>query len=269
MSAGLVLAAFVLAGAMPCLGQETPEYRLNTHFLAAFARDFAAAVTSPLHWHGRDLGRFALVGGATLGAAAFDEGIRDWSQDRRTEESDDISAVFETAGNGAFLLGLSAALYAAGEIWDSRGLRKTALLSVESLATASALAAAMKIIIGRARPYAGEGPYSFHPFSTQSAHNSFPSGHATAAFAVATTIACQTRGVAVDILAYSTAVMVGLSRIHDDKHWTSSVIAGSALGYFVARTINGRHAAGGTSKGVKLGFQLGPQRQALVLTCAF
>ncbi len=227
--AGPILAALVLAGGHFGFAQAPPDYRLNKDFLAAFGRDLAAVATSPLHWGGRDLGRFALISGATLATVACDRRIRNWMQDHRTDWSEDASLVFEKIGNGAYLLSFTAVLYAAGEIWSSRGLRRTALLSVESLAAASALTAVMKFAVGRARPYTGEGPYAFRTFSTKSAHNSFPSGHAAAAFAVATTIALETRGVAVDLVAYSVATLVGLSRIHDDKHWASSVIAGGAL----------------------------------------
>jgi hypothetical protein len=266
---GVALVALILAGGCQGFSQTPPDYRLNKDFLTGFGRDFAAVVTSPLHWGGRDLGRLAIVSAGTLTLVAFDPEIRDWAQDHKTDSSDEVSQVFEKIGSGAYLLGFSAALYAAGEIWHSRGLRKTALLSVESLATASALAAVMKFVVGRARPYTGEGSLSFHMFSTESAHNSFPSGHTVAAFAVATTIAEQTRGMAVDILAYSVATLVGLSRIHDDKHWASSVLAGGALGYFVAKKINARHRSGEPSKSVQLGVQLGPECQALTLTYAF
>lgn len=268
---GLILAVLILGGGVRGFAQDASDYRLNMDFLGSFGRDFAAVVTSPLHWDRRDLGRLALVSAGTLTFVAFDPEIRDWAQDHRTDSSQEVSDVFEKIGNGAYLLGFSAAVYAAGEIWYSRGrgLRKTALLSVESLATASALVAVMKFVVGRARPRTGEDQLTFHMFSTSSDYNSFPSGHTAAAFAVATTIAAQTRGAAVDILAYSVATLVGLSRIHDNQHWASSVFAGGALGYFVARKINARHRGGETSKSVHLGIQLGPERQALTLTYDF
>lgn len=265
----LVLAALVLAAGGGFARQEPSADRLNGEFLASLGRDFAAVLTSPLRWDGRDLGRFALLSAATLGLAAADESIRDWALERRTEGSGDVSAVFEKAGDGAYLLGMAAALYAAGEVWDSRGLRRTGLLSIESLAIASAIGAVMKVAIGRARPYVGEGSSSFHPFSPKSGYHAFPSGHAAAAFAVATTIARQTRGAAVDILAYGAATLVGLSRIHDDQHWSSSVLAGAALGHFVAAKISDRHQRGSKPGPVKLGLQFGPRRQALALTVAF
>jgi membrane-associated phospholipid phosphatase len=267
---GFALVVLVIACGITGSAQEAADYRLSADFLGAFGRDFAAVVTSPLRWNGGDLGRFALVSGATFGTVALDSGIWDWVQEHRTPSSQDVSAFFEKTGDGAYLLGLSAALYAAGEIWDSRGLRKTALLSVESLATASALAAVMKFVTGRARPHTGEDPLTFRMFSTESAYHSFPSGHTTAAFAVATTIAEQAPGAAVDILAYGVATLAGLSRIHDGEHWVSGVLAGGALGYFTGKMISGRHRrSAGAAKSVDFGIQLGPRRQALSLTYVF
>ncbi len=269
LTGGLVMAAWIIAGAGLGFAQAPSDYRLNGDFLAGFGRDFAAVVTSPVHWDNEDLLRFSLVSAGTLTLVAFDPKIRDWTQDHRTDLSGDISHLFERAGDGGYLLGLTAALYAAGEIWHNRGLRKTALLSVESLATASALAAVMKFVAGRARPRTGEDQLTFRMFSASSDYNSFPSGHTAAAFAVATTIADQTRSMPLDILAYGAATLVGLSRIHDNQHWSSSVLASAALGYFVAKKISSRHRPDEPAKAVHLHIQLGPKRQALTLTYAF
>jgi membrane-associated phospholipid phosphatase len=141
-------------------------------------------------------------------------------------------------------------------------------LSVESLATASALVWALKAITGRARPYAGESSHSFHPFSFKSDFWSLPSGHAAAAFAVATTIAEQSDSPVIDIAAFGLAALAGLSRIHDNKHWTSDVFIGSVIGYFVGKKISDLNRRG-ADKPVGLGFQLSPGRQALTLSIAF
>jgi len=263
------MVVLIVAGGGRAFAQAPPDYRINKEFLKGFGRDFAVVVTSPLHWHHADLGRFALVSGVTLTAVAFDERINDWVQVNRTDYSADVSSVSRKFGDGAYLLGFSAALYAAGEIWHSRGMRRTALLSAESLATASVIVWVTKSVVGRARPRTGHDYLEFRPFTINYDYNSFPSGHVAAAFAVATTLAEQTRGVAVDILAYSMATLVGLSRIHDSQHWASSVVAAGALGYFVAKKIGGRHRSTEPSKTLDMGFALGHDRLALTLTYVF
>jgi len=123
-------------------------------------------------------------------------------------------------------------------------------------------------VAGRARPSTGESSHSFHPFSTRSRFASFPSGHASSAFAVATVIADQSNKTYIDVLAYSLATLVAISRVHIDKHWASDILVGSAIGYFVAKKISALDKNRDLNK-VKLGFQFSRQRQAVSLTFSF
>jgi membrane-associated phospholipid phosphatase len=260
---------FGLAGGAPGLAQEsTTESRLNRAYLCGFGRDFVDVLTAPARWSRGDFLTLAAVSGTGLLFLAFDQEIQDWTQARRTAASDKVSSFITYLGDGLVLLGLSAAIYGAGEIGDDAGLRKMALLSLESLATASFLVWTSKVIVGRARPYTGESSRSFHPFALESRLWSFPSGHAAAAFSVATAIALQSRSVFVDVVAYSLASLAALSRIHDNSHWTSDVFIGSALGYFVAKKIACLNRPQDKRK-VCLGFQSSGGRQAITLSFAF
>jgi len=141
-------------------------------------------------------------------------------------------------------------------------------LSLESWLTTGIIVRGLKSVAGRARPWTGESSHSFHPFSTKSRFASFPSGHASSAFAVATVIADQSKKVYIDILAYSLASVAAFSRVHLDKHWASDILVGSAIGYFVAKKISALNR-NRDSKKVKLSFQFSRQRQALSLTYYF
>ena len=265
-----VLAIGMMAGEAPGLAarENDGENKLDRAFVSRFSRDFAAVITSPARWTGRDLLTLAAVSGTSLLFMAVDGDIQDWAQTRRSESSDKASSFFTQFGNGAVLVGISAAIYAAGAIGHDDGWRKTALLSLESLATASLIVWTTKVLAGRARPYTGESSGTFHPFSLENSFWSLPSGHAAAAFSVATAIALQSRSGLVDFAAYSLATMVGLARIHDDKHWASDVFIGSALGFFVARKI-ARLNRPGEKTAVSWGFQSSGGRQALTLNIAF
>ena len=266
-----VMLGLVLAGNSGWASQaETDEYKLNSVYVRKFGRDFGEAIVSPAHWHGRDFARLAAFSGAGLLLFAFDQEIQDNVQENRSSTSVDLASVFSPFGNGGYLLGFSAVLYAFGEIGRSEGLRKTALLSVESVAAATFFVWTAKWIVGRARPNTGESSHVFRPFSLKSGYWSTPSGHAASAFAVAATIAGQSRSAAVDILAYSLAALAGLSRIHDNKHWASDVFLGSAVGYFAASKIA---ALNGPEKPGRLawsfGFQAADGRQALTFSLGF
>lgn len=65
-------------------------------------------------------------------------------------------------------------------------------------------------------------------------HYSFPSGHTSSAFATATSLS-YSYGWRAGIPAYSMAALTGLSRIADNKHWASDVIAGAFLGIIWGR----------------------------------
>lgn len=63
---------------------------------------------------------------------------------------------------------------------------------------------------------------------------SFPSGHSGGAFGLATTLH-SIYGKKVGIPAYMMAVFVASSRIHDNKHYLSDVVAGGIIGTIIAR----------------------------------
>jgi membrane-associated phospholipid phosphatase len=65
---------------------------------------------------------------------------------------------------------------------------------------------------------------------------SFPSGHTSNSFALAA-VAERHYGWKVGVPAYILASVVGASRIQQDKHYLSDVVAGATLGYIVGRTV--------------------------------
>lgn len=70
---------------------------------------------------------------------------------------------------------------------------------------------------------------------------SFPSGHTSSTFALAT-VAQQQYGWKFGLPAYVVAAYTGWSRVRDDKHWISDTVFGAALGVAVGRATvrNGR-----------------------------
>jgi hypothetical protein len=68
-----------------------------------------------------------------------------------------------------------------------------------------------------------------------SASTSFPSGHASDSFAVATVVSSY-YGKKWGIPLYIIAALVGVSRIEQGRHWPSDAIAGAAIGYIAGQT---------------------------------
>lgn len=236
--------------------------------LAKAGKDVRDVLVSPFYWKKNDFLRLSAVLGTGLLLGLADENLRTWVQERRTLGSDDFFGFVTNFGDGGCLCGFMAGLFAAGEIAASDGLRKTALLSFESFLVSSAFTAVLKVIPGRARPYAGEGSHSFHPFSSRSAYTGLPSGHSSAVWSVATVIADRTDSVIVDAACYGLATLTSLSRIQEDKHWASDVLIGSAIGYFTAKKICALNRDPEAPR-LSASFDLSGKRQAITLSLTF
>jgi membrane-associated phospholipid phosphatase len=241
----------------------------------SFARAFrmtpavlGRTLASPAHWKGSDFLKLSAVLGAGLVLGLVDRNIRETVIERRTQGSKDFFGVVTRFGDGVFVGGFLAGLFATGAIAGSDGLKTTAWLGLESYLASSVFSTVLKFAVGRARPWADEGSHRFHPFSFRSMYTSMPSGHSTVVWSVATVIADRTDSVLVDIACYGAATLASLSRIHQDKHWASDVLIGSAIGYFTAKKIC---ALNRNTEGPKLSasFGLAGRRQAVTLSLSF
>ncbi len=95
--------------------------------------------------------------------------------------------------------------------------------------------------MGRHRPSKGNPADTFDGPSTS--NKSFPSGHTSTAFAIATVVASEYEYVPFVVpISYGIATMTGFSRMNDNKHWVSDVVLGAALGYFTSKTILRLHS---------------------------
>lgn len=107
--------------------------------------------------------------------------------------------------------------------------------SQKSLLVGGVSAIVLKSIIGQKRP---PGPVEYKHFTLDSSYHAMPSGHTTTAFALATSIANHYPEY--KYLSYTVASLVGISRLYEDVHWTSNVVAGASLGYGSAKFVEYR-----------------------------
>ncbi|ODA67367.1 undecaprenyl pyrophosphate phosphatase [Methyloligella halotolerans] len=99
-----------------------------------------------------------------------------------------------------------------------------------SIATTGLFAAFCKLAIGRARPrlYDQVGSFHFSPFAFDANVASFPSGHATTTFALATALAVLWPRYAVPL--FTAAAWIAASRFLMGAHYVSDVVAGALAG---------------------------------------
>jgi membrane-associated phospholipid phosphatase len=62
--------------------------------------------------------------------------------------------------------------------------------------------------------------------------------HTTIAFATASAIDAETSAGWVPWVVYPAAATVGYARVVENRHWTSDVVAGAALGFWTGRRVD-------------------------------
>jgi membrane-associated phospholipid phosphatase len=209
------------------------------------------AFTKPFHMSGQNwktVGKFAVV----VGALAFaDRPIQRWALEFR-ENNTGLSAVSRnvTHFGGAYEAYTLGALGAYGFLFRNKKMQTTTLLAVQSYITGAAVQYVVKAVTGRQRPLAvsrnqGVGSPAFRgPFADlrdedgDKLNGAFPSGHTTVAFAAATVFALEYKDKPwVPVFAYTAASLIGFSRITENKHWATDVVAGAALGYLSGKLV--------------------------------
>ncbi|RYY67328.1 MAG: phosphatase PAP2 family protein [Chitinophagaceae bacterium] len=221
---------------------------VGTYFIL-LGSDIKQGFTKPFHMKGRDWRLLAEYAGATIALSFADKPIQKEGLKLRNQ-SDALRSVSSYVTNfGAnyevYVLG-GLGLY--GYVFKNTKMRTTTLLASQSYISSAIFSFTLKFLVGRQRPYVidpktgSNDPHRFFgPFSKPggpSDNQSFPSGHTTAAFSAATVYALEYRDRPwVPILAYSAATLIGVSRITENKHWATDVLAGAALGYATGRLV--------------------------------
>ena len=221
---------------------EQTKITFKTYFIL-LGSTLKQEVTKPFHMNKREWAQFGLFAVAAGGLAFADEPVqRQALKFRATNPGGVKVSSYITNTGGAYEMITLAALGSYGYIFKNEKVRTTTLLATQAYITGTIIETTLKYLTGRTRPsyYATgtEGEPRFRgPFSKLSSNSSFPSGHATVAFAAATVYAMEyKKTIWVPILAYSAATLISASRITENKHWITDVFVGAVLGY-----LNGRH----------------------------
>jgi hypothetical protein len=113
---------------------------------------------------------------------------------------------------------------------------------LESHLISGAIRNSAKFVAGRERPDPQKGPYEFWNLGT-----SFPSGHTSVVFELATIATRRTRRaplalrIPVGVVAYGLATCVGMERVDSGTHWPSDVFVGAVSGAVIAGTVADRN----------------------------
>lgn len=214
----------------------------NKDYFNGYVTDFKSMIASPARWNTTHWITVTLLTGATIVLYENDAKIQKWALDHKTTTSNNIGDNATLAGCGALTLPIVGGMYLYGSLADDGKMRKTSLLTVESFILTGVVVQTLKYATGRHRPYTGDGPRSWDgPGFHNGDELSFPGGHASAAFSVATVIASEYDNIIVPTLAYGIATLTALNRVEHNAHWPSDIFVGSAIGYFTGKLVVASH----------------------------
>lgn len=194
----------------------------------------------------------------------MDERVQAAAQRQRNPGADKFAKNIQQLGE-RYSFAVLGGFYAAGSVLDDANAKMVAMDGLSaSIIAGGIITPVLKVVAGRSRPHADQGAHDFHPFNGS---KSFPSGHTTQAFSVASVIAQHYESPWVSASAYGVATLVGYARIEQNAHFLSDVLAGAMIGIGVGKSVvtwNRKHQAA-----LAVFPLLVPGERGIELSCAF
>jgi hypothetical protein len=212
-----------------------PTPTLEREFFKNILSDQKAIWTAPFHLERSDAKWVVPAGIGFMALVTTDRitGDEIFEADRQVKASQGISYAGSVYGQGA----VDGTIYLIGRKKNEYRARETGVLSAETMINSLIEEGVLKGVTQRARPADGRERSEFFDGGS-----SFPSGHSTQAWAVATVIAHEYKDrPAVQIAAYGIASAVSVARFTGHKHYLSDVLAGSALGFGIGKFVYHAH----------------------------
>jgi membrane-associated phospholipid phosphatase len=220
-----------------------PENTLGLALLKNLANDQKAIWTSPAHLRLGDATWLVPFAGLTAGFLVTD-------QDASSHLSHTPSTLrhytsFSNYGL-AGMAGAGAGLYLLGKGTNDEHKRETGLLSGEAALDGLFVSTAFGFATGRERP-----PIDSFQGKFWQGGDSFPSSHATTAWAIASVISHEYPGPLTKILTYGAATAITYARVRGEKHFPADAFVGTGIGWLtgwqVYRTHHNTELAGGVA----------------------
>jgi len=165
--------------------------------------------------------------GSTVAASVspFDDDLKD--SIGKNGESSTIGKIGSVIGGPAVVIPTVTGLLIGGHYSTNIRFRLFTYNLAQATALNEALVQSLKAAVGRTRPDGSD-------------NRSFPSGHASTSFMIATVVH-RSYGRTAGIVGYSAATFIAFSRMRENKHWASDLAAGATLGYIVGSSVSRRN----------------------------
>jgi membrane-associated phospholipid phosphatase len=161
-----------------------------------------------------------IVGTAVTGVAALYDGP---IAEALNDPDSTLGPRLETGGSPRWSGALVGALFVGGRFATGTRFRAASYDWLEAYLVTLGYTELLKDLVGRTRP---NGQHD----------TSFPSGHASNAFALAA-VADGHYGWKPATAAYAVATLIAVSRLQQNAHYLSDVLGGATLGYIVGRSV--------------------------------
>jgi membrane-associated phospholipid phosphatase len=221
-----------------------PDLRLSSApqklpFLRSFVRDEWTLWSSPFrpgnygsHTVKKYVVPFALISAGLIATDSKTANVLP-----NTTDQEIWSGRVSRIGGSYSLAAFSGVVFLVGKASGNKHAVETGWLSLHALGHSQIIVHGLKLATQRDRPLTDESRSGFFRGG-----NSFPSGHATSSFSVATVFAYEYREhIAVPITAYALAGVVSASRVSARKHWVSDIFVGGSLGFLIGRFVYKTH----------------------------
>jgi membrane-associated phospholipid phosphatase len=175
-----------------------------------------------------------------LTALVIDPRVAGWAPQTRCRLLDTMVGLLNPIGSGVVLLVVCVILAILSLALGRTRLCGAAGAGALAFAAAGLVEFTLKHLVGRPRPDAAMAPLTLLGPSFVPDVDSFPSGHATSAFAVATVFAAFYPRIA--WLLYALAGVIAAGRVYLERHYVSDVVAGTMIGIVVASALLRRRA---------------------------
>ncbi|BDU68950.1 hypothetical protein GETHOR_10510 [Geothrix oryzae] len=222
------------AMATPAMGSSSDPDRFS-NLPRLLLDDAGHVVSAPARWDRSDWVAVGAGTAAVVGVGLLLDRSTDRFMTNHANASWDRAAKNVQKFGGTPSVLIAGGTYLAGVAFKDPEVRATGIDTMVTMGLAQLLLTIpLKTVAGRSRPNEGKGTHDFHPLNGGA---SFPSGHTTQAFALASVISEHADRPWVSGLSYGLAGLVGLSRVEQRQHFLSDVVAGGLIGTFVGKAV--------------------------------
>lgn len=188
----------------------------------------------PLELSKSDRFKILLASGAGIIIFKNDAEIKEFAEAHNTERTKIAADIGNFFAEGIPTALLGGGPYLFGVVMKDDEIKETGIIVLETAALSLIVTNAIKYAVDRVRPLNTDDPYQFEDGKD---NTSFPSGHTTNAFSLATAISMTygKNSYFIPIFAYGAATLTAFARIHDNMHWGSDVLFGGLIGHFVTK----------------------------------